>query len=205
MSRIAIIPARSGSKRIPRKNIKLFLGKPIIAYSIESALASNLFDEVMVSTDDEEIANIAKEYGARVPFYRSTESATDYATTVDVLLEVLSQYNSQGIHFDLGWIHLRFLVKPAENQDVSPHVHAYPKIRSVRPRRAPSGLCYSINQQHTFAMYSERDSLRRPWAHVGRSARSARIGSVAMGGAIITGDNRGSREGPFGRGLVCAL
>jgi pseudaminic acid cytidylyltransferase len=102
MSRIAIIPARGGSKRIPRKNIKLFLGKPIIAYSIESALASNLFDEVMVSTDDEEIASIAKEYGARVPFYRSTESATDYATTVDVLLEVLSQYSSQGKHFDFG-------------------------------------------------------------------------------------------------------
>ena len=102
MSRIAIIPARGGSKRIPRKNIKLFLGKPIIAYSIAAAINSKLFDEVMVSTDDEEIASIAKEYGARVPFYRSTESATDYATTVDVLLEVLSQYDSQGKHFDFG-------------------------------------------------------------------------------------------------------
>ena len=102
MAKVAIIPARGGSKRIPRKNIKLFLGKPIIAYSIEAALAANLFDEVMVSTDDEEIASIAKEYGASVPFYRSIESATDYATTVDVLLEVLSQYNSQGIHFDFG-------------------------------------------------------------------------------------------------------
>lgn len=102
MSRIAIIPARGGSKRIPRKNIKLFLGKPIIAYSIEAALASNLFNEVMVSTDDEEIASIAKEYGASVPFYRSTENATDYSTTVDVLLEVLNQYRSQGKHFDLG-------------------------------------------------------------------------------------------------------
>lgn len=102
MNRICIIPARGGSKRIPRKNIKLFLGKPIIAYSIEAAMNSKLFDEVMVSTDDEEIASIAKEHGASVPFYRSSESATDYASTVDVLLEVLSQYNSQGKHFDFG-------------------------------------------------------------------------------------------------------
>ena len=65
---LAIIPARGGSKRIPRKNIKEFLGKPIISYSIEAAINSNLFDEIMVSTDDEEIANIAIKYGAKVPF-----------------------------------------------------------------------------------------------------------------------------------------
>jgi N-acylneuraminate cytidylyltransferase len=71
MAKLAIIPARGGSKRIPRKNIKPFLDKPIIAYSIEAALKSGLFDEVMVSTDDEEIANIAKEYGASAPFLRT--------------------------------------------------------------------------------------------------------------------------------------
>ena len=74
MKNIAIIPARGGSKRIPRKNIKPFMGKPIIAYSIEAALQSGLFDEVMVSTDDEEIAEIACKYGAQVPFMRSAES-----------------------------------------------------------------------------------------------------------------------------------
>lgn len=91
--KIAIIPARGGSKRIPRKNIKDFSGKPIIAYSIEAALQSNLFDEVMVSTDDIEIAEIAKKYGASVPFLRSKDTATDYATTAEVLKEVLERYS----------------------------------------------------------------------------------------------------------------
>lgn len=98
-SNIAIIPARGGSKRIPRKNIKDFLGKPIIAYSIEAALKSQLFDEVMVSTDDEEIAEIAKKCGANVPFARSIENANDYATTVDVLVEVLEKYKLQNQSF----------------------------------------------------------------------------------------------------------
>ena len=92
MGNICIIPARGGSKRIPRKNIKPFLGKPIISYSIEAALKSNLFDEVMVSTDDEEIAEIALKYGAKVPFYRSENNANDHATTFDVLKEVLEKY-----------------------------------------------------------------------------------------------------------------
>ncbi len=92
MANIAIIPARGGSKRIPRKNIKDFLGKPIIAYSIEAALNSKLFEEVMVSTDDVEIAEIAKQYGAKVPFIRSEKNSNDFAATVDVLFEVINQY-----------------------------------------------------------------------------------------------------------------
>lgn len=97
---IAIITARGGSKRIPRKNIKEFCGKPILAYSIEAAIASEVFDEVMVSTDDEEIAEIAKYYGAKVPFMRSAETANDYAATADVLREVLEQYKVRGMTFD---------------------------------------------------------------------------------------------------------
>jgi pseudaminic acid cytidylyltransferase len=93
---IAIITARGGSKRIPRKNIKDFLGKPIIAYSIEAALASKLFDEVMVSTDDEEIAQIARSLGASVPFLRSGKSSDDFATTAEVLQEVLASYKALG-------------------------------------------------------------------------------------------------------------
>lgn len=100
MTSLCIIPARGGSKRIPRKNIKPFMGKPIIAYSIEAALNSGVFDEVMVSTDDEEIAGIAHQYGASVPFFRSEETANDYATTVDVLLEVIEAYRQQGKVFD---------------------------------------------------------------------------------------------------------
>lgn len=92
MSNLCIIPARGGSKRIPRKNIKDFLGKPIIAYSIEVALNSGLFDEVMVSTDDEEIAKIAMLYGAKVPFMRTAEKANDVATTYEVIEEVIQEY-----------------------------------------------------------------------------------------------------------------
>lgn len=100
MRNIAIIPARGGSKRIPRKNIKPFMGKPIMAYSIEAALKSNLFEVVMVSTDDEEIAGIARQYGAEVPFMRSEQTANDYATTNDVLKEVIRSYAERGLRFD---------------------------------------------------------------------------------------------------------
>jgi pseudaminic acid cytidylyltransferase len=94
---IAIIPARSNSKRIPKKNIKLFLGKPIIAYAIEAALNSRVFDEVIVSTDSIEIADIAKHYGASVPFLRSEKNADDFATTSEVLLEVIKKLNDNHI------------------------------------------------------------------------------------------------------------
>lgn len=100
MSTIAIIPARGGSKRIPRKNIRLFLGKPIIAYVIDAARHSGLFTEVMVSTDDGEIADVARHYGASVPFLRRAETADDFTTTADVLREVLGQYGRQGQVFD---------------------------------------------------------------------------------------------------------
>ena len=101
MGNLCIIPARGGSKRIPRKNIKLFCGKPIISYSIEAAIKSDLFDEVMVSTDDEEIAMIAKKYGANVPFMRSAKNANDFATTADVLIEVIEQYQQSGKAYSL--------------------------------------------------------------------------------------------------------
>lgn len=90
--KLCIIPARGGSLRIPRKNIKNFLGKPIIAYSIEAAINSGLFEEVMVSTDDEEIAEIAIKYGAKVPFLRSEKNSDDYASTMDVIEEVIKNY-----------------------------------------------------------------------------------------------------------------
>jgi len=97
---IAIITARGGSKRIPRKNIRDFLGKPIMGYSIEAALTSGIFDEVMVSTDDNEIAEVAKRYGAVVPFLRSDVTSSDFATTAEVLIEVLEKYKLIGKSFD---------------------------------------------------------------------------------------------------------
>lgn len=100
MGNLCIIPARGGSKRIPKKNIKQFLGKPIIAYSIEAALESNLFDEVMVSTDNEDIVRISEEYGAIVPFLRSNENANDFAVLSDVMEEVLNEYSKLGKTFE---------------------------------------------------------------------------------------------------------
>jgi len=99
INNLAIIPARGGSKRIHRKNIKDFLGKPIIVYSIEAALKSGLFNEVMVSTDDEEIAEVARQYGAKVPFMRTSLAANDYATLKDVIHEVLNTYKENGNEF----------------------------------------------------------------------------------------------------------
>lgn len=100
MANVAIITARGGSKRIPGKNIKSFLGKPIISYSIEAAIQSNLFEEVMVSTDDEEIAEIGMQYGAKIPFMRSEKNSDDYAGTAEVLLEVIQKYIDRGNYFN---------------------------------------------------------------------------------------------------------
>lgn len=99
MKSVAIITARGGSKRIPRKNIKPFLGKPILEYSIEAALAADMFHEVMVSTDDEEIAEVAKRAGAKVPFFRSEKTSNDFATTAEVIDEVLCSYERIGTNF----------------------------------------------------------------------------------------------------------
>lgn len=100
MRNLAIIPARGGSKRIPKKNIRDFLGKPIIAYPIEIALKSELFDEVMVSTDDQEVASVAIQYGAKIPFMRSAETSNDTAILSEVIEEVKESYSRIGRKFD---------------------------------------------------------------------------------------------------------
>jgi len=97
---IAIIPARGGSKRIPKKNIKLFYGKPLIAYSIEIALKSKLFDKVIVSTDDVQIAKIAKEYGAEVPFIRPKKLSDDFTGTSDVIEHAIKKLESSGEKYE---------------------------------------------------------------------------------------------------------
>jgi N-acylneuraminate cytidylyltransferase len=90
---IAIIPARGGSKRIPRKNIKNFLGKPVIAYSIEAAKKAGCFERIIVSTDDREIARIARQYGAEVPFTRPNDISDDYSSTLEVITHAITELN----------------------------------------------------------------------------------------------------------------
>ena len=98
--KIAVIPARGGSKRVPRKNIKLFGGKPMISYAITAAKNSGLFDHVVVSTDDSEIANIAKEWGAEIPFFRPEELANDFTTTVPVISHAIQECVALGWQID---------------------------------------------------------------------------------------------------------
>lgn len=129
MNNIAIIPARGGSKRIPRKNIKDFFGKPIIVYSIEAALKSNLFKEVMVSTDDPEIAEISKQYGAVIPFMRSAQNSDDYATTVDVLVEVLNNYNK---HFNRSFEYGCCIYPTSPLMQISHLQEGYNKLKSFQ-------------------------------------------------------------------------
>ena len=153
---LAIIPARGGSKRIPGKNIRPFLGKPIISYSIELALASGLCDEVMVSTDSQEIADIAVKCGASVPFMRSASNADDIATLADVLLEVLAAYEENGRTFDAvccilptapliqtrTLLHAYDLLKDEKYTSVCPvAAYSYPILRSLR-----------INEDNTLSM-----------------------------------------------------
>lgn len=98
--RLAVIPARGGSKRIPRKNIRDFCGKPIIAYSVEAALASGLFDRVIVSTDDEEIAAVARLFGAEVPFLRPSDLADDHTGTDAVVKHAIAWHQERGQRVD---------------------------------------------------------------------------------------------------------
>lgn len=134
MLSLAIITARGGSKRIPHKNIRDFCGKPILAYSIEAAKTSDIFDTVMVSTDNNEIAVIAKQYGAQVPFLRSKISSSDYATTADVIREVLQRYSKSGTDYD--WFCCLYPTAPfvtAEKLQKAAQLLMQPEIDSVIP------------------------------------------------------------------------
>lgn len=158
MSSIAIITARGGSKRIPGKNIKDFCGKPIIAYSIEAALKSELFDVVMVSTDSEEIADIAKSYGAEVPFMRSQKNSDDYATTADVLHEVISKYEELGQHFDI-----MCCIYPTAPFVTSTKLKtAYEFMKKKKGDALIPVVKYSFPPQRCFMIRSERIQLLHP-------------------------------------------
>lgn len=159
--KIAVIPARGGSKRIPRKNIRMFCGKPIIAYSIEAALQTGLFDQVVVSTDDEEIASVAREFGAATPFVRPKEIADDFTGTNAVVKHAVAWFNAQStdvthaccVYATAPLVQSRFITEGHEallREDAafafSVTSYAFPIQRAVRV--TPEGRVDAIYPEH---------------------------------------------------------
>ncbi|MEE3392294.1 MAG: pseudaminic acid cytidylyltransferase [Lachnospiraceae bacterium] len=164
MSGIAIITARGGSKRIPKKNIRDFCGRPIIAYSIEAAVNSGIFDEVMVSTDSEEIADISRKYGAKVPFMRSEKTAGDFATTADVIFEVLNEYKKLGMAFD--WMACLYPTAPFVTAEKLKEAYRIFKesgaeeLEPVVPYSFPPQRCFVKDETGTFVQYKYKQYIK---------------------------------------------
>lgn len=148
---IAIIPARGGSKRIPKKNIKDFFGKPLIAYSIEAALASKLFEKVIVSTDDEEIAKIAIKYGAQVPFLRPKELSDDFTVTADVINHAIKYLESQGESYE--YICTIYATAPLLQKDYL--IQGYESLKNSDAANAFSCTSMPFPIQRTFKLNSD--------------------------------------------------
>ncbi|WP_323585939.1 pseudaminic acid cytidylyltransferase [Aliarcobacter butzleri] len=147
---VAIIPARGGSKRIPKKNIKNFHGKPLIAYSIEVALKSKLFDKVVVSTDDEEIAKVAKEFGAEVPFLRPKELSDDFTGTGAVINHAINFLKEQGENID--FVCTIYATAPLLQEKYL--IKAYEKIKDSNAKNAFSCTSMPFPIQRTFKITS---------------------------------------------------
>ncbi len=162
---VAIIPARGGSKRIPRKNIKDFYGKPLIAYSIEVALKSKLFDKVIVSTDDNEIANMAKEYGAEVPFIRPKELSDDFTGTGAVVSHALKVLKERGEEFDYcctiyataPLLQEKYLIEGFEKLKNSDAVNAF----SVTSMPFPIQRTFKITKNNRCEMFWPENFMKR--------------------------------------------
>ena len=148
---VAIIPARGGSKRIPRKNIKLFHGKPLIAYSITAALKSNLFEKVIVSTDDEEISKIAREYGAMVPFIRPVELSDDFTGTGAVISHALEYLKEQGENYDF----VCTIYATAPFLDEKYLIEGFNKLKNSNAKNAFSCTSMPFPIQRTFKITSD--------------------------------------------------
>lgn len=147
---VAIIPARGGSKRIPRKNIKDFHGKPLIAYSIETAIKSNLFDKVIVSTDDEEIAQISKKYGATVPFLRPKKLSDDFTGTGAVVNHTLEYLKSVGENYDF----VCTIYATAPFLDEKYLIEGFEKLKKSNAKNAFSCTSMPFPIQRTFKITS---------------------------------------------------
>lgn len=146
--KLAIIPARGGSKRIPKKNIKDFFGKPFIAYSIEAALKSNLFDRVVVSTDDDEIAKIAKQYGAEVPFLRPKELSDDFTGTQDVINHTIDHLEDLGKYYE--YICTIYATAPLLQKEYL--IEGYEKLKESDAINAFSSTSMPFPIQRTFKL-----------------------------------------------------
>ncbi|WP_345981091.1 pseudaminic acid cytidylyltransferase [Sulfurimonas sp. HSL3-2] len=145
---IAIIPARGGSKRIPKKNIKDFFGKPLIAYSIEAALESDLFEKVIVTTDDEEIAEIAREHGAQVPFIRPKELSDDFTGTKDVIDHAVQYLEERGEHYK--YICTIYATAPLLQKEYL--IQGYEKLKNSDALNAFSAATMPFPIQRTFKL-----------------------------------------------------
>jgi pseudaminic acid cytidylyltransferase len=145
---IAIIPARGGSKRIPRKNIKDFFGKPLIAYSIEVALQSNLFDIIIVSTDDENIAKIARSYGAEVPFIRPKELSDDFTGTFDVINHTIEYLETKGEKYE--YICTLYATAPLLQKEYL--IQGYTQLKNSNATNAFSATSMPFPIQRTFKL-----------------------------------------------------
>lgn len=159
MKALCIIPARGGSKRIPRKNIRLFAGRPIIAHPIAAALESGCFDEVMVSTDDAEIAAVARECGATVPFLRSTENSTDHAGSDAVFAEVIQRYREAGCAYEYacGLYPTAALTTPERLREGFAALRADPRLTAVLPVQR-----FSFPIQRAVALRDHRLAMFQP-------------------------------------------
>ena len=157
MKSLAIITARGGSKRIPHKNMRLFFDRPIIKYSIDAAIISNCFDEVMVSTDDNVIAEYSKKNGASIPFMRSLKNSDDYSTTSEVLLEVIESYRKIGQYFD--YICCIYPTAPFITPDKLKK--AYKLLLSSNCKTVIPVVKYSAAIQRSFNM--EKNELKLNW------------------------------------------
>ena len=163
---VCIIPARGGSKRIPRKNIKIFHGQPLIAYSIEVALKSKLFDKIIVSTDDKEIANIAKEYGAEVPFLRPAKLSDDFTGTTDVTNHAIKYLEAQGESYK--YICTLYATAPLLQKKYL--IQAYEALQKSNAINAFSATTMPFPIQRTFKLTSDgRCEMFTPQHYMSRS------------------------------------
>lgn len=201
--RLGVVTARGGSKRIPRKNVREFCGRPIIAYSISAALEAGCFDEVMVSTDDRGIAEVGRSCGAVVPFMRSAETATDQATTAEVLLEVLRAYEQLGRKVDVACVmyptapfltaaslvqSLEILEQDAELESVIPITpFTFPIQRALR---LTNGLVSMCQPEHALTRSQDleptfHDAGQFYWVRVPAFLAAPRLVGVRTAGVVL--------------------
>jgi N-acylneuraminate cytidylyltransferase len=168
---LCIIPARGGSKRIPHKNIALFKGEPIISYSIKAVQESGIADEIMVSTDDQAIADVAIKYGAKVPFFRDASTSNDKAGVAAVLVEVVNEYKKRGMEFDYvlsvyatqPLLKPENLVKPFEQLSTTEGAESICTVEaySYPPQRATVIVDGELKQLHPENYYARSQDLQK--------------------------------------------